>query len=202
MLTQAQRDRIYESIPTLLDGRDIVKIREGDIVREPKLPRMIFTVITEGVRVHYSRDRVRYNRVTIDGDLSTDYWYGQVDRASFSIVIEGYDKDDVGTLGRALFLQLWREELGLSWSKDRMRVAKIFEPNYLPQIYDNRTGKSIYRLSVDFWVEYEFSWIETAPLIRKFNYLIHKDETAEVHFSKGEKKNSYGMSMIIKKVIK
>ncbi len=199
MLTQAQRDRIYTAVPTLLNGTNVIKVHDGDMIAEPKLPRMIFSVIVEGVRSHYSRDRIRYVRTITDGDLSTDYWYGQVDRASFSIVLEGYDKDDIGNLGRALFLQLWRDELGLSWEKDRMRVSKIFEPNYLPQIYDKRTGKSIYRLVVDFWVEYEFSWIETAPLIRKFNYLIHKDEDAQIQLNQSEKKNSYGMSIIIKR---
>ncbi len=199
MLTQSQRDRIYETIPTILAGETVTKIHGDDIVAEPGLPRMVVSVITEGVRVHYSRDRIRYRKTTTDGDISTDYWYGQVDRASFSIVLEAYDKDDLGNMGRDLYLYLWESELGLSWDVDRMRLSRIFEPTYLPQIYDNRRGKSIYRLVVDFWVEYEFSWMEKAPLIRKFNYLIQKDETAEIRFSQGDEINSYGMDVIIVK---
>ncbi len=199
MLTQDQRDRIYESIPTVLAGVEVTKVHGDDIVAEPGLPRMILSVIAEGIRVHYSRDRIKYRRTLTDGYLSTDYWYGQVDRASFSIVLEAEDKDDLGNMGRELFLYFWESELGLSWDRDRMRLAKVFEPTYLPQVYDNRTGKSIYRLVVDFWVEYELSWMEKAPLIRKFNYLIQKDETAEIKLSQGENTVSYGMNLVIKK---
>jgi len=102
MLTQSQRDRIYETIPTILAGETVTKIHGDDIVAEPELPRMVISVITEGVRVHYSRDRIRYRKTTTDEDISTDYWYGQVDRASFSIVLEAYDKDDLGNMGRDL----------------------------------------------------------------------------------------------------
>lgn len=201
MLTRWQRNFIYEAIPEELGGFTLTKSRDGEIQAEPPLPRMIVSVLTEGVRVHYYMDRIRYQKKLVGADKTADYWYGQIDRASFSVVLEAYDKDDLGDMGRALLLELWQNELGLYWKSvtvPRMRIAKIFEPTYLPEVYDDRNGQNIFRLAIDFWVEYEFSWIETAPLIRRFNYLLTKDERGSIQFE-NYAKNSYGMGIRIVK---
>lgn len=201
MLSRWQRNYIFEAIPTELAGFHVTKNRDGEIQAESAFPKMIVSVLTEGVRVHFYKDRIRYQKKLVGGDKQADYWYGQIDRASFSIALEAYDKDDLGDIGRDLFLYLWSRELGLSWYSNevpRMRLAKIFEPVYLPEIYDERTGKNISRLIIDFWVEYEFSWMETNALIRRFNYLLIKDELARVDVETYAK-NSYGMSLKIVK---
>lgn len=201
MLSRWQRNYIFEAIPTELAGFRVTKNRDGEIQAESAFPKMIVSVLTEGVRVHFYKDRIRYQKKLVGGDKQADYWYGQIDRASFSIVLEAYDKDDLGDIGRDLFLYLWSKELGLSWYSSevpRMRLAKIFEPVYLPEIYDERTGKNISRLVIDFWVEYEFSWMETNALIRRFNYLLIKDELATVSIE-SYAKNSYGVSLKIVK---
>jgi|GEM_PF-6014002 hypothetical protein len=202
MLSRWQRNYIFEAIPTELAGFNVVKNRDGEIQAESAFPKMIVSVISEGVRVHFYKDRIRYQKRLVGGDKQADYWYGQIDRASFSIALEAYDKDDLGDIGRDLYLYLWSKELGLSWYSSevpRMRLSKIFEPVYLPEIYDQRTGKNISRLIIDFWVEYEFSWMETNPLIRRFNYLLIKDELARVNVETYAK-NSYGMSLKIVKL--
>lgn len=199
MLSQWQRDYIFESIPTELAGFHVLKNRDGEIQAESAFPKMIVSVLSEGVRVHFYKDRIRYQKRLVGGDKQADYWYGQIDRASFSIVLEAYDKDDLGNIGRDLYLYLWSKELGLSWYSSevpRMRLAKIFEPVYLPEIYDERTGKNISRLVIDFYVEYEFSWMETNALIRRFNYSLEKDELAKMDIETYAK-NSYGMSLKI-----
>jgi hypothetical protein len=199
MLSQGQRDYIFEAIPTELAGFHVFKNRDGEIQAESAFPKMIVSVLSEGVRVHFYKDRIRYQKKLVGSDKQADYWYGQVDRASFSIVLEAYDKDDLGNIGRDLYLYLWSKELGLSWYSSevpRMRLAKIFEPVYLPEIYDERTGKNISRLVIDFYVEYEFSWMETNALIRRFNYSLEKDELARMDIETYAK-NSYGMSLKI-----
>lgn len=201
MLTRWQRNYIFEAIPTDLAGFTLMKNRDGEIQAESAFPKMIVSVLTEGVRVHFFKDRIRYQKKLVGGDKQADYWYGQIDRASFSIVLEAYDKDDLGDIGRALLLDMWSTELGLAWYSSevpRMRLAKIFEPTYLPEIYDDRTGQNISRLVIDFWVEYEFSWLETNPLIRRFNYLMAKDERGSIDLETYAK-NSYGMSICLVK---
>lgn len=201
MLTRWQRNFIYEALPTVLAGLTVAKNRDGEIQAEGAFPKMVVSVLTEGVRVHFYKDRIRYQKKLVGGDKQADYWYGQIDRASFSVVLESYSKDELGDIGRALFMDLWSTELGLAWYSSiapRMRLAKIFEPTYLPEIYDPRNGQNIFRLVIDFWVEYEFSWLETNPLIRRFNYLMAKDERGSIEFE-NYAKNSYGMSICLVK---
>jgi len=177
LLTEEQREIIYSTIPVDLAGTRWEKVKSYQISKEPPLPRLIISELTSGIREHYFADQLHK---IIYEDAPVDVTYGQIDRATFSIVLEGYDRAVVDRAAAELQRWLLIEDYYEIWATQRVFFKGVIAAGEIPSLYSDRTGKIIYRCNVDFAINYEVSWPEDADKLDKYVMRIHKDERAQI----------------------
>lgn len=175
MLTKAQRNVILETIPVNLAGKTWIKARSQQLSREPGFPRMIITELTSGIRKHYYADQI--HKIKYYGQTA-DVLYGQIDTATFSIILASEDREDVDRGAEELQKWFLKESYYEAWSQQRVFFRGVLAAGEIPSDYNDRNGKIIYKSNVDFAVDYEVSWKEDAEGIRRFDLSLYKDEQA------------------------
>lgn len=179
LLTNNQRKIILETIPTNLGGKQWVKVRSQQLVKEPQFPRMVISELTSGIRKHFYADIIHKTKYY---NHPADVFYGQIDRATFSIILYSENREEVE--GAVAELQKWflKEDYYFIWNKQRVFFRGVISAGEIIADYNERNGKIIYRGSVDFAVDYEVSWKEDADAIQRFDFTLRKDEEAVVRF--------------------
>ncbi|HOK03131.1 MAG TPA: hypothetical protein PLD85_11665 [Spirochaetota bacterium] len=193
MLTKAQMNVILESIPINLAGKTWIKARSQQLSREPNFPRMVISELTSGIRKHYYADQI--HKIKYFGQPA-DVIYGQIDSATFSIILASENREDVERGAEELQKWFLKESYYDLWNKHRVFFRGILAAGEIPSDYNDRNGKIIYRSNVDFAVDYEVSWKEDADGIRRFDLSLYKDEQATIRMLTTAS-NSYAMSIRI-----
>jgi hypothetical protein len=195
-LTPAQWDLIYRGIPaSFADGSELHKFRSQQFVprQDTNFPLCIVSIVSQGIPV----DQL---------GLLEDFWdssvklrmerWGYRCRARISAVIED---PDIGKVERfaSLFSQaLYETELGINPLENKMQFRGVDPPQNLPPYYNPLKKMNIQRVAIDFFVEYEFSWVKNIDLIREIE--IEIDGPKEPIIYKFDKHNfSYSLDVII-----
>jgi len=166
-LTPAQWDLIYDGIPcSFSDGSSLCKFRSQQFVNHPTLtyPLCIVTIASQGIPV----DHVRLLEDVFDESrkVRIERW-GQRCRARISIVIEAHSITVVERFASLFCQALYETELGINPLQNKMQFRGVDPPQNLPPYYNPLKKIYIQRAAIDFFVEYEFSWIKTPDLIRE-----------------------------------
>jgi hypothetical protein len=173
-MRNAQLDLIERRLPSSLAGVAVNKARIKQQMKMPDPPRLLLGVLSDGTKVSGKADQRRFIYHPENG--YDDRYLGSIKRDTLTLFIDGYDLNQVREMMSDLQLYLDSRELDLVWSNDRMRLAEVFNPQEHPEGKDSRTNKPLYRLSIDFWIEYEFLWLDNTPPIQSFNYGINSND--------------------------
>jgi hypothetical protein len=165
--TPAQWDLIYAGIPDRFsDGFSLSKFRSQQFVSHPTLtyPLCIVTIASQGIPV----DHVHLlDEVYIESRKVRIERWGQRCRARISIVIEAHSITEVERFASLFCQALYETELGINPIENKMQFRGADPPQNLPPYYNPLKKMYIQRAAVDFFVEYEFSWIKIPDLIRE-----------------------------------
>lgn len=192
-LTPEQWDLIDRGIPcNLADGSTLHKFWYPPFTldQDANFPLIEVSIVSQGIPV----DQLR---------LLEDFWdsarkvrkerWGHRCRARVSCVIEDPDISTVRRLASLFSHALYEKELGINPLENKMQFRGVDPPQNLPP-YNNPL--TVYRTAIDFFVEYEFSWIKDFDLIREIE--IEIDGPKEPIIYKFDKHNfSYSLDVII-----
>jgi hypothetical protein len=182
-MTAAQMDKILINLPTSLAGVSLNKIKVKQGINYPAVPRMLLSMLVSGNRVRYWHNLLR---VTCDAEKETeDRQIGQIQRATFQVLLQSYDPDQLANMMADLQVEIWGRQLKLDWKTDRMKLAEVFNPQEMPDIYDDKAKKLLHGSALDFYVEYELSWPDLTPDIQSFNYQVEIDDIQAFNASYG-----------------
>lgn len=164
-LTPGQWTKIYDSLPSTIGEITLQKERSRQYLNNPTFPLAIITIISQGIPITTRREQVS---VLSDDKLTKTTTYAQLCRARISVVIEDPDMTQVEALASGLATDLYARELGINPLHDRMQFRGCDPPTHPPPYRSEKLKMLIHRCVVDFFVEYEFSWTLTFPVIREF----------------------------------
>lgn len=173
-MRNAQLDLIERRLPSSLAGVAVNKARIKQQMKMPDPPRLLLGVLSDGTKVSGKADQRRFIYHPENG--YDDRYLGSIKRDTLTLFIDGYDLNQVREMMSDLQLYLDSRELDLVWSNDRMRLAEVFNPQEHSEGKDSRSNKTLYRLSIDLWIEYEFLWLDNTPAIQSFNYGINSND--------------------------
>lgn len=173
-MRNAQLDLIEQRLPSSLAGVAVNKARIKQQMKMPDPPRLLLGVLSDGTKVSGKADQRRFIYHPENG--YDDRYLGSIKRDTLTLFIDGYDLNQVREMMSDLQLYLDSRELDLVWSNDRMRLAEVFNPQEHSEGKDSRSNKTLYRLSIDLWIEYEFLWLDNTPSIQSFNYGINSND--------------------------
>lgn len=192
MLTEAQKDFILTRLPSTLGEATLTKVKAGQVANRAGLPCMILTFPTQGVRIHFWADQVR----RLWHGSHEHIYYGQIDRATLTVVVEAATYEQCSNLVEALYRYIWETELYLDWHDSRMRMSGVFNPVEIPSRYDEKLRIQVYRFSIDLYIDYEFTWEDKSPSIKRFNFKVGTDGTYGLEFE-DYAPGTIGMSLIL-----
>ena len=195
-LTPAQWDLIYRGIPaSFANGSVLHKFRSQQFVptQDANFPLCIVSIISQGIPIDHLR-------------LLEDFWdpsvklrmerWGYRCRARISAVIEALDIGEVERFASLFSQALYETELGINPLENKMQFRGVDPPQNLPPYYNPLKKMNVQRVAIDFFVEYEFSWIKNIDLIREIE--IEIDGPKEPIIYKFDKHNlSYSLDVII-----
>ena len=188
-LTPTQWDLIYRGIPCVFtDGTELHKFRSQQFVpkQDANFPLGIVSIVSQGIPI----DQLR---------LLDDFWdssvklrmerWGYRCRARISAVIEALDIGEVERFASLFSQALYETELGINPLENKMQFRGVDPPQNLPPYYNPLKKMNVQRVAIDFFVEYEFSWIKNIDLIREIEVEI--DGPKEPIIYKFDKKDLY-----------
>lgn len=178
-LTPEQWDIIYEGIPdSFSDGSELNKFRSQQFINRPPVasfPLCVVTVVSQGIPV----DQVKLledNILDTENMVRSERW-GQHCRARISASIEALSIPEVEKFASLFSQELYRGELGINPIDNKMQFRGADPPQSLPPYYDPTKKTFVQRVVVDFFVEYEFSWLKTFELIYTVEAEVNGPET-------------------------
>lgn len=178
-LTPGQWDIIYEGIPdSFSDGSELNKFRSQQFVNRPPVasfPLCVVTVVSQGIPV----DQVKLledNILDTENMVRSERW-GQHCRARISASIEALSIPEVEKFASLFSQELYRGELGINPIDNKMQFRGADPPQSLPPYYDPKKKMFVQRVVVDFFVEYEFSWLKNFELIYAVEAEVNGPET-------------------------
>ena len=156
-LSPAQWTSIFDGIPNeLAEDVTLPKTRAGQYHNQPEYPCMVVSIISQGIPVGEIQRDI-YSELSVDKKLRT-CWYGQLQRARISCVIEALDITQVETLTSLFYTLLYQAELGLNPVCNNIQFRGADPPQYAPPYRNELLKKFVHRRAVDFFVEYKFKW--------------------------------------------
>lgn len=192
MLTETQKNFLLNRLPSSIGGVTVSKVKTGQIGNRVSLPSLFLTFPTQGVRVHFWADQIR----RLWHGSHEHIFYGQIDRATLSIIVESTSYEQCSNLVEGLYRYIWETELYLDWSDSKMRMAGVFNPIEIPSRYDEKLRLQVYRFSIDVYVDYEFTWEDNSHSIKRFNFRIGTDENYVIELE-DYAPGTIGMSLIL-----
>jgi hypothetical protein len=167
-LTPVQWDLIYQGIPhSFSDGSSLQKFRSQQFVpkQDAFFPLCIVSIISQGIPVD-QHTRLLDDFYDDSVKVRIERW-GHRCRARISAVIEALSITEVERLSSLFCQALYEDELDINPLQNKMQFRGVDPPQNLPPYYNPLKKMNIQRAAIDFFVEYEFSWIKTPDLIRE-----------------------------------
>jgi hypothetical protein len=167
-LTPLQWDLIYRGIPhSFSDGSSLHKFRSKQFVpkQDTHFPLCVISIITQGIPVD-QHPRLLDDFYDDIAKVRLERW-GYHCRARISAVIEALSIPDVERLSSLFSQALYDDELGINPIVHHMQFRGVDPPQDLPPYYNPLKKANVQRVAIDFFVEYEFSWVKTPDLIRE-----------------------------------
>ena len=195
-LTPEQWDLIYAGIPSsFADGSTLHKFRSQQFVpkQDANFPLCIVSIISQGIPVDQLRLLEDFWDLSVK--LRMERW-GYRCRVRISAVIESLDIGEVERFASLFSQALYETELSINPLENKMQFRGVDPPQNLPPYYNPLKKMNVQRVAIDFFVEYEFSWIKNIDLIREIEVEI--DGPKEPIIYKFDKKSfSYSLDVII-----
>ena len=167
-LTPMQWDLIYQGIPhSFWDGSSLQKFRSQQFVprQDTHFPLCIVSIISQGIPVD-QHPRLLDDFYDDSVNVRIERW-GYRCRARISAVIEALSIPEVEWLSSRFCQALYEDELDINPLQNKMQFRGVDPPQNLPPYYNPLKKMNIQRAAIDFFVEYEFSWIKIPDLIRE-----------------------------------
>lgn len=178
-LTPEQWEIIYEGIPdSFLDGSHLTKFRSQQFVNRlstTSFPLCVVTIVSQGIPVEPVK-LLEDNILDIENKVRSERW-GQHCRARISASIEALGIPEVEKFASFFSQELYRLELGINPIDNKMQFRGADPPQSLPPYYDPQKKMNVQRVVVDFFVEYEFSWLKNFELIYAVEAEVNGSET-------------------------
>ncbi|MHB8123471.1 MAG: hypothetical protein ACYDG4_15110 [Desulfuromonadaceae bacterium] len=155
MLTPTQWDKIW----TGLAGMGLATtIMADQLINALDRPLIAIRVVSEGIPIT-KRQYLGEEDIEGEDDLTLkQVTYGQICKARISALIESLDLADARLLVSQFITKLDQEELRINPHDDRMQYRGCEPADHPPPYSAVRLKKLIQRFSVDFFVEYWYTW--------------------------------------------
>jgi len=163
-LSPTQINKIYEGLPTVLDGTPVSKSRSGQVINRPTYPRLYYTITTQGLKVGDPSILAYY--LNEAQTIKTEVWRQQ-HRARLTVFIESYDLDEADRLVHALVVDLNSRELGVNPINDYMQFRGADPPKLLTPFPHPDGRHTVQRYATDFFVEYTLTWMKYFDVIKE-----------------------------------
>jgi len=155
-LSPSQINKIYDGLPSVLDGVSVSKSRTGQVInRAQSYPRLYYTLTSQGIKLGDPSILAYYNNAS--NNIRTEVWRQQ-NRARLTVFIESFDLDEADRLVHALVVELNASELGFNPINDYMQFRGADPPTLLQPFLGPDGKKTVQRYAVDFFVEYTLTW--------------------------------------------
>lgn len=166
MLNSVQRQKVFDSIPNILNGRILPKFISDQYIRSPVVPGIEITYLTQGTRARWSTSPItqRYNADTREWE---ERW-GQIHKCTISVVISSHDKTELFDMAADMLKQIFQRRLGLKWSTDRVKFIDVISEPIYQSVRLEQDRRLLHRAHIDIWLEYEVSWWVDFPVIRRY----------------------------------
>jgi len=164
-LSPSQIKKIYDGLPSVLDGVSVSKSRTGQVInRAPSYPRLYYTITSQGLKVGDPSILAYY--LNEARTIKTEVWRRQ-NRARITVFIESFDIDEADRLVHALVVELNAYELGFNPINDYMQFRGADPPTLLQPFAAPDGRKTVQRYAVDFFVEYTLTWTKYFDVIKE-----------------------------------
>lgn len=163
-LSQTQIEKIYQGLPNSLGGIILSRPRGRQFLNSLPYPRLVFSIISQGVPVSESRLLTEYYASSIG--LRTEVW-SQNMKARISLILQSQDPEQADILLNALITDLNASELGINPINDYMQFRGADPPSALPPYTDPDNKKLVQGHSIDIFVEYMITWKKYFDVIKE-----------------------------------
>lgn len=164
-LSPSQINKIYDGLPSVLDGVSVSKSRTGQAInRAQTYPRLYYTITSQGITLGDPALLASY--LNQAKTIRTEVWRQQ-NRARLTVFIESFDLDEADRLVHALVVELNAAELGVNPLNDYMQFRGADPPTLLPPYPVPDGRKTVQRYAVDFFVEYTLTWKKYFDVIKE-----------------------------------
>jgi hypothetical protein len=192
-LSPEQWDKIYAGLPKTLGGTTIAVHRTRQFVNLPDFPIVLITPVTEGIPVSDVRQLWEHYNESLG---MMEVKFGQQCKARISACVEASGMTEARTLASLFSTALFSDELSVNPIQDRMQFRGADPPeNLAPYTVGGKTY--IHRFNIDFFVEYEFSWIKPYPVVREVLVELQEDQPVYLTPTRIQHGLSYLLDVII-----
>jgi hypothetical protein len=162
-LTPGQLEKIYRGLPDTLAGCPINKPRSRQFLNSTPYPRLVFSVISQGIPV--SDMQLLTDYLNDSKTIRTEVWRQQM-KARLTLILQTQDQVQADALINALVSELYAFELGVNPVNDFMQMRGADPPMPTPPYQDPDNKKLVQGYAVDIFVEYMFTWRKYFDVIR------------------------------------